>query len=428
MEPALAVDQRGRYGAGTGHVAFRQRSGEPCDEDTTTVTVETSGEDGVWEDAAEVEVGFSAPTALDVVLVADNSGSEAEYDDLIAAAVSEYGADLLAGEGNRAGLVRVSTEASVLAPLSDSAESWASGVGGLGVKNGWTALWDGVRLGHEVHEEAAQVRGSGTLDACVGEAHRVVVVYTDGQENNSADEHETSYDGDGVDTSWTDLLALDVVGIQPPIFTIGVGDGVSAVELESLATSTGGDYLPIDSVDLLADSLAATSEAVAGEVAVCWETADCSDTYVRVTVTTGEETWTETFTLPTDLCVDEGEDNCTLTQGYWKNHPEAWPVSSLELGDRTYSQADLITLMETATRGDRSLQLADQLIAAKLSVLRGADDSDVDDVIADADVWLVDHDDGDGLPFGTRGWDGADTLADTLDAFNNGEIGPGHCD
>jgi hypothetical protein len=39
-----------------------------------------------------------------------------------------------------------------------------------------------------------------------------------------------------------------------------------------------------------------------------------------------------------------------LGQGFWKNHPDAWPVTSLTLGSQTYTQADLLTLFDTPPR------------------------------------------------------------------------------
>ena len=128
--------------------------------------------------------------------------------------------------------------------------------------------------------------------------------------------------------------------------------------------------------------------------------------------------------------VMEVEIGCTLTQGYWKNHPDAWPVETLMLGDIVHIKAKLIELLKTPTKGDASVVLVHQLIAAKLNMENGADPSVVEDIIADADNWLVDN--GDTLPYNIK----TDTpegavavdLAETLDDYNNGIIGPGHCD
>ena len=63
---------------------------------------------------------------------------------------------------------------------------------------------------------------------------------------------------------------------------------------------------------------------------------------------------------------------CTLTQGYWKNHPDDWPVGSLTIGGDVYTEAELLVLLDTPPRGDASLILAHQLIAAMLNVEAGA--------------------------------------------------------
>src|SRR5215471_9074701 len=60
--------------------------------------------------------------------------------------------------------------------------------------------------------------------------------------------------------------------------------------------------------------------------------------------------------------------NCTYTQGFWKTHPEAWPVGSLTLGNTTYSAADLLLILNTPAGGNGLLILAHQLIAAKLNL------------------------------------------------------------
>jgi hypothetical protein len=80
---------------------------------------------------------------------------------------------------------------------------------------------------------------------------------------------------------------------------------------------------------------------------------------------------------------------CPKGQGFWKNAPDAWPVDSLTLGSESYTEEELIALLEMNNRKDASLILADQLIAAKLNVLMGSDEpSGVADAIAQADTLL----------------------------------------
>jgi hypothetical protein len=64
--------------------------------------------------------------------------------------------------------------------------------------------------------------------------------------------------------------------------------------------------------------------------------------------------------------------DCVFTQGYWKNHPEAWPVSSVKLGNVIYSQAQLLSIFNTPAAGNGLISLAHQLCAAKLNIASGA--------------------------------------------------------
>ncbi len=120
-------------------------------------------------------------------------------------------------------------------------------------------------------------------------------------------------------------------------------------------------------------------------------------------------------------------DGCTLTQGFWKNHEEAWPVATLTLGTRSYTQAELLAILREPVRGNGLVSLAHQLIAAKLNVAAGADDTDVASAILAADLILAN------LvvpPVGTDTVKPSETatIAGRLDDFNNGAFGPGHCD
>ncbi|MEE9618047.1 MAG: hypothetical protein V3T90_13735 [Anaerolineae bacterium] len=77
---------------------------------------------------------------------------------------------------------------------------------------------------------------------------------------------------------------------------------------------------------------------------------------------------------------------CVYGLGYWKNHPDVWTVDSLILGNEIYTQAELLGLLNEPTMGDASLILAQQLIAARLNVANGADNSTIAATIAAADT------------------------------------------
>jgi hypothetical protein len=85
-------------------------------------------------------------------------------------------------------------------------------------------------------------------------------------------------------------------------------------------------------------------------------------------------------------------NKCPLAQGFWKNHPNAWPVTSLTLGSQSYTQTELLTILRAPVgrhaQSDASMILADALISAKLDIANGSDPTPVTAAIADADKLL----------------------------------------
>jgi hypothetical protein len=123
-----------------------------------------------------------------------------------------------------------------------------------------------------------------------------------------------------------------------------------------------------------------------------------------------------------------GAYDCTLTQGYWKNHPESWTrVTSLALGATSYDQAQLLAIFAQPARGNGLVSLAHELIAAKLNLLLGATPTPaVAAAIGEADALIgsriVPPVGGGALsPGQTSG------LTAALNAFDSGTLGPGHC-
>jgi hypothetical protein len=124
-------------------------------------------------------------------------------------------------------------------------------------------------------------------------------------------------------------------------------------------------------------------------------------------------------------------NGCTLTQGFWKEHyPGNWPASvqsgGLTLGTVHYTAAELESILNEPVGGNGLIDLAHQLIAAKLNIANGADGSAVATTIAAADALI-----GSLVvpPVGTGSLAPGDVsaLVTTLDQFNQGLIGPGHC-
>jgi len=117
---------------------------------------------------------------------------------------------------------------------------------------------------------------------------------------------------------------------------------------------------------------------------------------------------------------DQGPD-CVHSQGYWKNHASAWPVSTLKLGNIIYSKTQLLAIFNRSASGNGLISLAHQLIAAKLNVLSGAiPPANVSGAIAAADAMI-----GNKLtpPVGSGFLSPGTTshLTDDLEEFNNEE-------
>jgi hypothetical protein len=121
-----------------------------------------------------------------------------------------------------------------------------------------------------------------------------------------------------------------------------------------------------------------------------------------------------------------GDQNCTFTIGYWKNHPSAWPVASLTVGTVTYTQTQLLQILNQPVQGNGLVSLAHQLIATKLNIAYGASDAAIASTVAAADAQIG------GLvipPIGSGFIHPSQTSSKTqaLDDYNNGITGPGHC-
>lgn len=118
--------------------------------------------------------------------------------------------------------------------------------------------------------------------------------------------------------------------------------------------------------------------------------------------------------------------NCTYTQGFWKNHPNDWPVASLMLGSVSYTRAQLLQILGESVAGNGLVSLAHQLIAAKLNIAYGADPMAASAAIISADA-LVGSLVVPPVGSGSLTTDQVGTLTQTLDDYNNGVTGPGHC-
>jgi len=118
---------------------------------------------------------------------------------------------------------------------------------------------------------------------------------------------------------------------------------------------------------------------------------------------------------------------CVFGQGFWKNHPAQWPVNQLQLGNTTYTQDQLLSILHQPVRGNGLVLLAHQLIAAELNITNGAAGSCIQQTIADANALI-----GDLVipPVGTGYLSPTDVsaLAETLDQYDEGMLCAPSCE
>jgi len=135
--------------------------------------------------------------------------------------------------------------------------------------------------------------------------------------------------------------------------------------------------------------------------------------------------------------VDIDGEGCTLTQGYWKTHgfdakPKKFDETWNNLKDVTFfsSGMDYYDAINEKAKGNAYYILAHQYIAAKLNFFAGANPAEAWDAFSAATVLFT----------GTNPNDIADmkgndpirqqfiAAADILADYNEGLVGPGHCD
>ncbi len=112
----------------------------------------------------------------------------------------------------------------------------------------------------------------------------------------------------------------------------------------------------------------------------------------------------------------------TGTPGYWKNHLEAWPVSTIVIGGVTYTKEVAADLMGHPDEEDKTYTMFQHLVAARLNILIGNDPSCVGGTIVQADAWLTTFALGSGVGGSSAAWGVGEPLKNVLDSYNNGHL------
>jgi hypothetical protein len=146
------------------------------------------------------------------------------------------------------------------------------------------------------------------------------------------------------------------------------------------------------------------------------------------TGSTGSASWTVDVTVPCGC-------GCTLTVGYWKTHSSFGPApyddtwamvgenTPFYLSGKSYYQV----LWTPPSGGNAYIILAHQFIAAELNILNGASTTPaVNQALSWAETFFATHQPSSRLSKTERAL--VLSYAALLDSYNNGLIGPGHCD
>jgi hypothetical protein len=138
-------------------------------------------------------------------------------------------------------------------------------------------------------------------------------------------------------------------------------------------------------------------------------------------------------------------EGCTYGKGYWKNHtglgPQPDEISFLlpiwlgdDGGDNSIAVEDVeraAQLLQQHWAGHPSngiTKLYAHLLTAKLNIVNFANPEDISDIITEADSFLAEHHWTDWFTLDKDGRQTVLVWKGMLEQYNEGEIGPGHCD
>lgn len=249
--------------------------------------------------------------------------------------------------------------------------------------------------------------------------------------------------GDGIQNDDPDLSDGDQTGIDGVKVTLFVKEGANWAYVTDVTTSGGGLY----TFDIPASGPYPDGEyklvasAPTGTAASCPSTDPMCPSY-GTDNTLDNDGVNDPGGAATFICLGEAapcvpsqesdfgftKTNTvspgTGTPGYWKNHPEAWPMSTITIGDVVYSVDEAITYMGKVSK-DKRISLFTALVAAKLNVAIGNESSCIGGRISEADAWMGLHKLVPGsLPVAAASadWQQIAPAHKDLDDYNNGRL------
>ena len=238
--------------------------------------------------------------------------------------------------------------------------------------------------------------------------------------------------------SWTVTLPdagqrLNTVTVVADPASVG-GTATTLIDFTGVPPTNTVDAC-VDVVDDRLGALGTACESMTFDYALDVSFEECGDhsfdnTASFVAATTGTA-GSATHTLPVTVACDEG---CTLTPGYWKTHsiygPAPYDATWALVGEDTaffMSGQTWYSQFWVAPAGNAYWNLSHQYAAAALNVLNGSAAGAVQSTMDAALVLLQTY-----TPANVKASSALRgqfvAAGSVLDAYNNGVVGPGHCD
>ncbi len=289
-----------------------------CDSTGINFTIKKYFNNQLQEDSGDISVECQENKPSKVGIVLDNSGSIRSHRLIIESGVDAL-LDEVAKSGSTFSLTEVHTNSQIITPLTDSKTLFKENMKKMINKDGWTALYDGIRLGHESLED--KVSWEGESDPACNVERKAIIVMTDGYENNSREQKYEEYSleefpGDKIDTTLDDLKLLRSNERKIPIFTIGVGGDVDANGLSDLSNETGGSYRALSDFKEMPEAFQEIGDYLRSPYHVCVESKEmaCGEYKVEISYSsengpTGDKVIS--FSIP---CEEEEEDEQENTE------------------------------------------------------------------------------------------------------------------
>ena len=112
----------------------------------------------------------------------------------------------------------------------------------------------------------------------------------------------------------------------------------------------------------------------------------------------------------------------TGTPGYWKKHPDAWPVDTITVGNMTYTRDEAIAWLGRVGK-DKTTTMFSSLVPAMLNVMIGNDGGCVTVAIQQANLWMTAYGPvGSNVAASSPAWTVGEPLHRQMDAYNNGRL------